>query len=70
MGKIKSKSKKFIAINSDSDSFVPLKHAKIFEEKLDAKVIIEHDKGYFTNESPDFVTKLESVLTAVLEISK
>lgn len=68
--KIKSNCRKFVAINSDTDPFVPLKHAKFFEEKLGAKVLIEHDKGHFTNESPEFVTKLESVIAAVLEISK
>jgi len=43
---------------------------KMLKEKLGASVVIEHDKGHFTNESPEFVTKLESAFNAILEISK
>ena len=67
--KIKTHSSKFISILSDDDYFVPLKeNKKIFENNLGAKIIIEKNKGHFTQS--DGVTKLPIALEAVLEISK
>ncbi len=46
--KIKTKAKLFLAIFSDDDPFVPLEeNKKLFEEQLEAKTIVEHDKGHF-----------------------
>ena len=35
------------AIFSDNDYYVDLSNVPIFKERLDAKIIIEHDKGHF-----------------------
>ena len=59
---------KFIVFLSDNDPFGALeKNKKIFEEKLGAKVIIEHNKGHLGGD--DDFTKLPSVLQAVLDFS-
>jgi len=66
---VKEKTDKFVVILSDNDPFVPLEITKQkFEVNLNAKVIIEHNKGHFTKE--DGVKKLPSALQAVLEMSK
>lgn len=44
---IKKHCKKFVAINSDDDPNVPLKHGPVFKEKLGAELIVEHKKGHF-----------------------
>ncbi len=52
LDKVQKKAKSFVAVFSDNDPFVPLEeNRKLFEEKLGAEVIIEHDKGHF-NEMP------------------
>jgi predicted alpha/beta hydrolase family esterase len=60
LDKIKTKADKFIAIFSDNDPFVPLiENRKLFEEKLGAKVLVEHNKGHFNKmpkERPDLLT--------------
>ena len=48
------------AIFSDDDSVVPLSDAELFRERLDARVIIEHEKGHFSQDSG--VTELPSAL--------
>jgi predicted alpha/beta hydrolase family esterase len=48
--KIKSHCSKFIAIHSDNDQYVPLKHGDIFKEKLGAKLIVKHNMGHFSGE--------------------
>lgn len=54
-----------IAIFSDNDPVVPMEeNKKIFEERFNAKVIIENGKGHFTEE--DRVVEVPSVLNAVL----
>ncbi len=64
--KIKSHSDKFIAIFSDNDPLVPIADAKIFEDKLEAKIIIEHEKEHFSGSTG--IKELPSALDAVLEI--
>jgi predicted alpha/beta hydrolase family esterase len=64
--KIKSHSKKFIAIFSDDDPLVPLDDSKIFEEKLGTKIIIEHNQKHFSGS--DGIKELPSLLNAVLEL--
>jgi len=64
---IKSHSNKFIGIFSDNDPFVPISDAKIFESKLGAKIVIEHEKEHFSGSSG--IKKLPSALEAVLEIA-
>jgi len=58
--KIKNKSKSFTVIFSDNDPFVPQEDSKIFEEKLNAKIITEHKKGHFSGE--DNIKQLPVVL--------
>ncbi|MEK7211512.1 MAG: alpha/beta fold hydrolase [Patescibacteria group bacterium] len=45
--KIKKHYKRFIALFSDDDPFVPLENKKFFEEKLNAKTKVEHNMGHF-----------------------
>ena len=66
--KVKKHSNKFVAIFSDNDPFVPINNVKIFKNKLNAKIIIEHNKGHFDPSSN--VKKLPSALKALLKISK
>lgn len=65
--KINSHCKKFIAINSDNDKYVPLKHGDIFKEKIGAEVIVKHNMGHIGVD--DNVTELPDVLESVLKIS-
>ena len=62
---VKNKAKKFIAIFSDDDPFVPLGDTTIFEEKLGAEVIVESGKGHFNNESD--ITEIPIVLEKLTE---
>ncbi|MEK6907157.1 MAG: alpha/beta hydrolase, partial [Nanoarchaeota archaeon] len=66
--KIKRNTKKFVAIFSDNDPFVSLDNAKTFRNKLNAKIIIEHNQGHFDPSSN--VRKLPSALKSLLQISK
>jgi predicted alpha/beta hydrolase family esterase len=63
--KIKQHCRDFVAIHSDNDQYVPLKHADIFKERLGAKVIIEHDKRHMGPE--DKLMELPSALESVKE---
>lgn len=63
--KVKSRASGFTAIFSDGDPFVPLADVEIFQQKLDADIIIEHGKGHFSGS--DGVIELPSALSAVLK---
>ena len=65
--RIKTKANKFVTIFSDNDPLVPLTDSEIFKEKLNASIIIEHDKGHFSGS--DNITELPSALNAILEMS-
>ena len=57
---------KMVAIFSDNDPFVPKENIEFFRRRFpDAKIIIEHQKGHFTEE--DGVKSLQSALEAILE---
>ncbi len=58
--KVKSASDNFVAIFSDNDEWVPLSDKNIFEKKLGAKIIVEHNKGHFDeiSEHPYVVREL------------
>ena len=56
---------KMVAIFSDNDPFVPAENAELFKGRFNAKIIIEHQKGHFTEE--DGVKSLPSALKAILE---
>jgi len=56
------------AIFSDNDSFVQLSDKEIFKATLDAHVIVEHDKGHFTED--DGALNNETALSELLRIAK
>ena len=62
--KIKSRSKNFVAIQSDNDPFVPLKHGNIFKKKLGAKLIIKHGMDHFSGPVDD-----SKSITSLTEVS-
>src|SRR3989344_3597771 len=49
--KIKMLTKNIVAIFSDDDQDVPLSDSKLFKERLNAKIIIEHNKGHFSDDA-------------------
>lgn len=65
---IASRCKNFVAIFSDNDPYVPLKYADTFKTKLNAEIVVEHNKGHFN--ADEGVTKLPIALEKVLEISE
>ena len=64
-GKVKGRTKNFVAIQSDDDPYVDISDADIFKEKLNAKIIIEKNKGHFTEQ--DGVLELPIVLEELLK---
>lgn len=67
--KVKKASKKFVAIFSDDDPYVPFsKNSKVFKQKLGAKIIIQHKKGHLSGS--DGVKKLPVVLSELLKMAK
>lgn len=65
---IRSHCKRFVAIHSDDDPEVPIKHNQIFVEKLGAESIIEHGKKHFSQD--DGTTELPVALESVLKLSQ
>lgn len=65
--KVKSHTKKFISIFSDTDDCVPIENRKLFQDRLDAKIITEHGKGHFSE--GDGIFQLPSALQAVVELA-
>lgn len=59
---------KFVAIHSDNDPYVPLKHADIFKEKLGAEIIVQKGMKHFSGD--DGITELPIVLDSVLKLIK
>ena len=66
--KIKNTTKNIIAIFSNDDPYVSLDNKKIFAKKLNARIIVEHNKKHFRE--ADNITKLPIVLEKILEMSK
>lgn len=64
--KIKNSAKKFIAINSDDDPYVPLKKGEILRDKLGAEFIVVPN-GSHLNEGAGF-TKLSIALESLLKM--
>ncbi|MFA6088670.1 MAG: alpha/beta fold hydrolase [Candidatus Woesearchaeota archaeon] len=66
--KIKSlcKSNNIVAIFSDDDPDVPLTDSKLFKERLNAKIIVKHKKGHFSDDAGVF--KLPVVLKELLSM--
>ena len=70
--KIKSKVKKgIVAIHSDNDQYVDLKHSEIIKEKLGANIIIKHNAGHFSGSVDDEKACLElpEVVSSIEKIS-
>lgn len=51
--KIKGAAKKFTAIHSDDDPFVPLRHGDILREKLGAQLVVKHAMKHFSGHVDD-----------------
>jgi len=64
--KVKQHTKKFFAVFSDNDEFVPQENKKLFEERLGAKTATEHGKGHFSESNG--VNELSGVLGSILSI--
>jgi len=66
--KIKSHSTKFVAIHSDNDPYVSTHYgSEIFQSRLGAEYILEHDKKHFSGD--DGITELPLVFDVLLNIS-
>ena len=65
--KIKKHTNKIIAIFSDDDPDVDLGDKELFKTYLNAKTIVEHRKGHFSDDAG--IKELSSALEAVLEIA-
>lgn len=61
--KIRNIPKEIIAIFSDNDPEVPLSDKELFEEELNAKIIISHGKGHFSDD--DGIKELPEVLESL-----
>jgi len=65
---IKKHCKRFVAINSDNDPYIPLEHGRILKEKLGAKLIIKKNHKHFS--SSDGFVELPIVLEGVLGLAR
>jgi hypothetical protein len=66
--KVKKAAKRFIAIFSDNDRYVPLENEKLFRRRLGAKTVIVQNKGHMG--ASDNCPELPEALAAVLEVSR
>ncbi|MBU4017125.1 alpha/beta hydrolase [Patescibacteria group bacterium] len=66
--KIKKHCDNFTVLLSDNDHYVPITYGDIFKEKLNAKIIIEHDLGHFNGD--DVTTELPPILDAFSQLAK
>lgn len=66
--KINTVCKSFVAIHSDNDPYVPMKHGDVFNKELGAEVVVEHNKKHFGEE--DGIMELPSALYSMLKMSK
>ena len=61
--KIRKNCTKFLALFSDNDPYVPVEEAKLFEQRLGAKTIVEHSKGHYNEaEEPTVLNALLSLI--------
>lgn len=66
--KVKEHCQKIVAIHSTDDPWVPIKHNKLFQDKLGAKSIIQENMKHFSGD--DGITELPVVLSELLEMAK
>lgn len=64
---VKTHCDKFIAIHSDDDPWVPVKHNEIFKEKLGAEAIVLHHMKHFSGD--DGIHELPVALDSVLKLA-
>jgi len=62
--KINSHITKLTAIFSDNDQWVPVSDKEIFRQLLNAKIIVEHNKGHFAHD--DGVTELPVLIEEIV----
>jgi len=67
LDKVRAHTKNITTIFSSNDTWVPLSDAKVFEKKLEAKVIIMKNKGHISGD--DGIKKLPIVLKEILRFS-
>ncbi|MCR4275610.1 MAG: alpha/beta hydrolase [Candidatus Wolfebacteria bacterium] len=66
--KVKKIGRKFVAIFSDDDEYVPFEeNSKTYKEKLGSEIILEHGKGHFSDDAG--IKELPSALNSILEIA-
>lgn len=63
--KIKTRANYFVAIHSDNDPYVSLKHGDIFKEKLGARLVVKHNMGHFSGPTDDTIS-----ITSLLEVTE
>lgn len=61
--KVRSHIDQVAAVMSDSDPYVAAENAEIFRRELDARVIIEHDRGHLSG--ADGISRVASVWEAI-----
>ncbi len=66
--KVKNILTKSVAIFSDNDPYVPLDNQDDFHDKLNSKIIVEHNMGHFSGSTG--TTQLPIALESLLEIAK
>lgn len=66
--KVKNAAGKFFVVLSDNDPYVPIGDAQMFNEKLEAEVIIQENKGHFTGE--DGAADLPIAREKILEMAE
>jgi len=66
--KVKACAKKISCIFSDDDPYVPVENWEMFSKNLGAEIIIEKNRGHFTDD--DGVTELPVALDEVLKVAQ
>lgn len=66
--KIRRAGQRFVAIHSNNDPWVPIKHSQLFKEKLEAEVIVEHGKIHYGDD--DGIDKSQTILNALLKVAQ
>lgn len=66
LDKLKSHVNSIVCIFSTNDPYVPLSDREIFRQALKAKIIVEHERGHFTEE--DNVGELPVVIDEIREL--
>ena len=59
--RVRKNCKKFLAIFSDNDPYVPVSDAELFKKNLGARIILKHGKEHFNN-----VSKIDEILDFVV----